>query len=149
MATVVRSADTQHWSNAWPTGSGKAGPVHPARTRPRQKHRRDARAATVSNDYGLCKSSGNFAIFAVIRRAQYRELAMRLLIFVLGVFVAVVCAERPAEAQNYPWCAYYDFKDGGATNCGFAISTMLGHRERNWRIVWTQSAVPRPARSDD
>jgi hypothetical protein len=71
MATVIRSAGTQHWSNAWPTGSGKAGPVHPVRTRPRQEHRRDARAVTLSrNDYGLCKSSGNFAMFAAIRRAS-------------------------------------------------------------------------------
>ena len=46
---------------------------------------------------------------------------MRILLFILGVFVAVVCAEGPAEAQNYPWCAYYNFgQHGGATNCGFA-----------------------------
>jgi hypothetical protein len=30
---------------------------------------------------------------------------MRLLLSVLGVFTAVVCIEKPAEAeQNYPWC---------------------------------------------
>jgi hypothetical protein len=30
---------------------------------------------------------------------------MRLLLSVLGVFMAVVCIEKPAEAeQNYPWC---------------------------------------------
>ena len=48
---------------------------------------------------------------------------MRILLFILGVFVAVVCAEGPAEAQNYPWCAYYNFGDGGgggAENCGWA-----------------------------
>jgi hypothetical protein len=44
---------------------------------------------------------------------------MRFSLFILGVFVAVICAERSAEAQNYPWCAYYNFW-GGATNCGFA-----------------------------
>jgi hypothetical protein len=44
---------------------------------------------------------------------------MRLLLFITGVFVAVMCAERPAEAQNYPWCAYYG-PTFGATNCGFA-----------------------------
>jgi hypothetical protein len=32
------SAGTQHWSNAWPTGSGKAGPVDPVHTRRRQNH---------------------------------------------------------------------------------------------------------------
>jgi hypothetical protein len=45
---------------------------------------------------------------------------MRLLLFLLGVFVAVICAEKPAEAQNGGWCAYYNFDRGGATNCGFA-----------------------------
>jgi hypothetical protein len=43
---------------------------------------------------------------------------MRLSLFILGVFAAVVCIERPAEARDYPWCAEGDYKDG-ATNCGF------------------------------
>jgi hypothetical protein len=67
---------------------------------------------------------------------------MRLWLLILGVFAAILCVEKLAYAQNGAWCAYYDFK-GGATNCGFAnISTMLSHRERHWRVVWTQSAVP-------
>jgi hypothetical protein len=41
---------------------------------------------------------------------------MRLSLFILGVFAAVACAERPAEAQK--WCAYYG-PAFGATNCGF------------------------------
>jgi hypothetical protein len=45
---------------------------------------------------------------------------MRLLPFMLGIGVGVLCIEKPAEAQNYPWCAIYS---GGAvsggTNCGF------------------------------
>jgi hypothetical protein len=47
---------------------------------------------------------------------------MRFSRFILEVFVAVVCAEGTAEAQNYPWCGYYNFgqQGGGATNCGFA-----------------------------
>jgi hypothetical protein len=49
------------------------------------------------------------------------EIIMRLSLFLLGVFVAIICAQKPAEAQNYPWCAYYDMGGmGGATNCGFA-----------------------------
>jgi hypothetical protein len=44
---------------------------------------------------------------------------MRVSLFILGVSAAVACAERPAEAQNYPWCAYYG-PEFGATNCGFA-----------------------------
>jgi hypothetical protein len=42
-----------------------------------------------------------------------------LAVFVAGVFVAVGGAERPAAAQNYPWCAYYNVWQG-ATNCGFS-----------------------------
>jgi hypothetical protein len=44
---------------------------------------------------------------------------MRLLPVIMGVFAAVVCIENPAEAQNYPWCAYYNDQEGGFTNCGF------------------------------
>ena len=44
---------------------------------------------------------------------------MRLSLFILGVFAAVICIERPAEAQNGGWCAYYDEVYGGAGICGF------------------------------
>ena len=44
---------------------------------------------------------------------------MRLLLIIVGAFAAIVCIEKPAEAQNRPWCAYYNFKEGGATNCGW------------------------------
>ena len=44
---------------------------------------------------------------------------MRILLFILGVFAAVACFKKPAEAQDYPWCAYYG-PEFGATNCGFA-----------------------------
>ena len=43
---------------------------------------------------------------------------MRIFLFILGVFAAVVCFEKPAAAQNSAWCAYLNFV-GGATNCGF------------------------------
>jgi hypothetical protein len=67
---------------------------------------------------------------------------MRLLLIIVGAFAAFVCIERPAEAQNYPWCAYYNFFRGGATNCGFStFSTMLSDRERGWRELWAQSNV--------
>lgn len=33
---------------------------------------------------------------------------------------ATIGATAPAQAQNYPWCAYYAMgDDGGGTNCGF------------------------------
>jgi len=44
---------------------------------------------------------------------------MRLLLFILGVFATIICTEKSAEAQSYPWCAYYG-PNIGATNCGFA-----------------------------
>jgi hypothetical protein len=45
---------------------------------------------------------------------------MRLLLIIVGAFAAIVCIERPAEARDYPWCAYYNFRHGGgATNCGW------------------------------
>ena len=44
---------------------------------------------------------------------------MRIFLFILGVFAAVVCFEKPDAAQNNAWCAYYNFV-GGATNCGFS-----------------------------
>ena len=40
---------------------------------------------------------------------------MRLLLFILGVFVAVVCIEKPADAQNGAWCLYQDGNSGGGT----------------------------------
>jgi len=43
---------------------------------------------------------------------------MRLLLFILGMCVGIACTERPAEAQNYPWCAIYGTGFEG-TNCGF------------------------------
>jgi hypothetical protein len=38
----------------------------------------------------------------------------------LEISVYVVGIGTPAEAQNYPWCAYYSGGGGGGgTNCGF------------------------------
>jgi len=63
---------------------------------------------------------------------------MRLSMFMLGLFLGVALIEKQAEAQNYPWCAYYDGSFGG-TNCGFTtfeqcldtISGIGGFCERN------------------
>jgi hypothetical protein len=44
---------------------------------------------------------------------------MRLSLFILAVFAAIVCTEKPAAAQNGGWCAYYNYGYGGARNCGF------------------------------
>jgi hypothetical protein len=45
---------------------------------------------------------------------------MRLSLFIVTVLVAVAWIEKPADAQNGAWCAYYNTGDGGSTNCGFA-----------------------------
>ena len=44
---------------------------------------------------------------------------MRLLLLMLGISVCVVGIGTGAEAQNYPWCAYYGSTHDGGTNCGF------------------------------
>jgi hypothetical protein len=44
---------------------------------------------------------------------------MRFLLFVLAIYVMTAGIVTLAEAQNYPWCAYYSASGGGGTNCGF------------------------------
>ena len=67
---------------------------------------------------------------------------MRNFVFILSVFAALVCFEKPAAAQNYAWCAYYDLGEGGATKLWVRnISTMFGRCERGWRELWAQSCV--------
>ena len=62
---------------------------------------------------------------------------MRLLLFLLGVFVAVICAEKPAAAQNGGWCAYYILDRAGSQHqqCLAAVSG-------GWRELRTQSVLP-------
>ena len=61
---------------------------------------------------------------------------MRLLVFIAGVFAAILCIEKSAEAQNYPWCAEYGGTPSGPTNCGFCnLSAVSGHDQRNWRVL--------------
>jgi uncharacterized protein DUF3551 len=45
---------------------------------------------------------------------------MRLSLFILGVFAAILCTGKPIEAQNGGWCAYYNYAFGGQRICGFA-----------------------------
>jgi hypothetical protein len=73
---------------------------------------------------------------------------MMLLLFVLGISVALLSIGTRAEAQNYPWCSIYT--DGlGGENCGFTtfqqclanVSGIGGFCERNTQY---QSALPGP-----
>jgi Protein of unknown function (DUF3551) len=45
---------------------------------------------------------------------------MKLLLIIVGAVVALVCIEKPAEAQSGGWCAYYNLGPMGSRNCGFA-----------------------------
>ena len=69
MATVIRSAGTQHLSNAWPTGSEKAGPVDPVRTRPRRNHLRQ-RGPVGAKRLQLVQQLRQLGILATIRCAS-------------------------------------------------------------------------------
>jgi hypothetical protein len=70
---------------------------------------------------------------------------MRLLLFAIGILVAAGAMTTGAQAQNYPWCAYYGAGagGGGGTNCGFTtfeqclatISGMGGFCDRNTQYV--------------
>lgn len=48
---------------------------------------------------------------------------MRALIFTLAALTVAAATTAPAEAQNYPWCAYYGGSRGGGENCGFSTYT--------------------------
>jgi hypothetical protein len=63
---------------------------------------------------------------------------MRPPLFILGIGVGVVGIGNRAEAQNYPWCAYYGGDgDGGGTRL-HDLSTMSRYRERDWRLLPAQ-----------
>jgi Protein of unknown function (DUF3551) len=42
---------------------------------------------------------------------------MRVLLFLLAIFIVTAGTATPAPAQNYPWCAQYSGL--GGTSCGF------------------------------
>jgi hypothetical protein len=37
-----------------------------------------------------------------------------LVLRAMGVFALIVCVEKPANAQNQPWCIYKNYGDGYA-----------------------------------
>lgn len=69
---------------------------------------------------------------------------MKALICGVLICVSGAAVSPRAEAQNYPWCAYYGMgEDGGGTNCGFStyqqcmetLSGMGGFCNRNTQYV--------------
>jgi hypothetical protein len=47
-----------------------------------------------------------------------KEETMKVALCALAIGAAAIALGTPAQAQNYPWCAYYN-GSGGARNCGF------------------------------
>ena len=45
---------------------------------------------------------------------------MRLLLIIVTAFAAIVCIERPAEAQNGAWCLYINGQGDGEPHCRYA-----------------------------
>jgi hypothetical protein len=43
----------------------------------------------------------------------------KLSLIVIGLAAGLSGMTLPAAAQNYPWCAQYGGRMGGAMNCGF------------------------------
>jgi hypothetical protein len=47
-------------------------------------------------------------------------MTMKAALSLFGVLCVTAAIVTPAQAQNRPWCAFYDGRFGGATNCGFS-----------------------------
>lgn len=68
---------------------------------------------------------------------------MKAVFLMLGLVAVISLAGSRAEAQNYPWCAYYGGHMGGSSNCGFTsfeqcmatLSGMGGFCDRNTQYV--------------
>ena len=45
---------------------------------------------------------------------------MRYSLLLVGLMLVTLAAANRAQAQNYPWCAQYSGRGGGAMNCGFS-----------------------------
>jgi hypothetical protein len=66
---------------------------------------------------------------------------MRLLLFMLGIFVSIVGIRTRAEAQNYPWRAQYS-GGGGGMNCGFATFNAWPMSAELASAIWPLIAAP-------
>jgi Protein of unknown function (DUF3551) len=45
---------------------------------------------------------------------------MKIWLFVVSSIIGLAGTATAAQAQNYPWCAYYGSDMGGSSNCGFS-----------------------------
>ena len=69
---------------------------------------------------------------------------MKLLLFLLGICVALFGTGTRVEAQNYPWCAIYGGFDDGGTKCGFTTLQQCMDTARGMGDL-TEYAVRSPA----
>ncbi len=78
---------------------------------------------------------------------------MKVILLMLGVIALTSVGGGRAEAQNYPWCAYYGGQMGGSSNCGFVsfqqcmatLSGMGGFCDRNTQYVPQPGSYAAPA----
>ena len=52
----------------------------------------------------------------------------------LGVFAFVVCFERPAHAQDHPWCIYKNYGDGDGSCAVSSIVESQGSSGINYAV---------------
>lgn len=80
-------------------------------------------------------------------------MSMRSLLVSSATAMLLIGLATTAQAQNYPWCAQYGWRDG-PRNCGFVswqqcmatVSGVGGYCERNSMYVPNQGARPRKSR---
>jgi len=93
-----------------------------------------------------CNKAGGFGVHngGSWSPTASQEAVMKLSLVLLGTLVASAAIGTRAEAQNYPWCAYYGGgMNGGGTNCGFTtyeqcmatVSGIGGFCDRNTQYV--------------
>ncbi len=85
-----------------------------------------------------------------------KDSLLRIGILGAGILVTIAGLGTRAEAQNYPWCAYYGgrFGGGGGTNCGFTtfeqclatVNGIGGFCARNTQYVAPPGPHDQPAR---
>ena len=72
----------------------------------------------------------------VMNRGHY-EIAMRVLLFILGVFAVIVSIEKPAEARRGAWCANYNMaavpRIAALGSLTISLAILHPHRARRWK----------------
>jgi hypothetical protein len=67
-------------------------------------------------DAATQSSAVQAAVPRLISGAQ--EEMMKAILFALAIAATAIATGAPAQAQNYPWCVFWN-GTGGSRNCGF------------------------------